>query len=140
MAVRIMLGLGDFRFEIATAAYGKMERTQLMRWAKQDRIGRLPALQFTGPDLETIKLDGVIYPAFRGGLRQIPRMRAMAATGKPLELVSGTGAVLGLWCILSVGETTEEFTDDGRPRKISFTLQLQQYGDDKPAVPGRPHP
>jgi len=132
MAQRIMMGLGDFRFEVGTAAYRGLERVQAFRWGKQDRIGRSPALQFTGADLETVKLEGDIYPDFAGGLGQIPRMRAMAATGVPLELVAGTGVVLGLWCILKVTEKQETFLDDGRPRKTSFTLELQEYGDDAP--------
>ncbi|RUQ75234.1 phage tail protein [Azospirillum doebereinerae] len=131
-----MLGLGDFRFEVGTAAYQAMQRNQLFRWAKQDRIGRLPALQFTGPDLQTVTLNGVIFPAFSGGLGQIPAMREMAARGEPLELVAGTGAVLGLWCILKVEEKQGEFLGDGRPRQVDFTLELQEYGDDAP--PGAP--
>ncbi|SMH59495.1 phage tail protein [Azospirillum agricola] len=134
MAERIMLGLGDFRFEVGTAAYQSMKRSQSFRWGKQDRIGRSPALQFTGPDLQTVELTGVIHPAFRGGLGQIPRMREMAALGTPLELVAGTGTVLGLWCITEVSETGTVLTDDGRPRKVEFTLKLQEYGDDAPDV------
>ncbi|CAO3418790.1 phage tail protein [Azospirillum doebereinerae] len=132
MAERIMMALGDFRFEVGTAAYQSLQWAQAFRWGKQDRIGRSPALQFTGPDLQTVKVEGTIYPAFAGGLGQIPRMRAMAATGIPLELVAGTGMVLGLWCITQLDEKQETFLDDGRPRKTAFTLQLQEYGEDPP--------
>lgn len=126
-----MLALGDFRFEIGTAAYQTLVRTQAYRWEKQDRIGRLPALQFVGADLQTVELDGVIYPAFRGGLGQVRAMRALAARGEPLDLVAGTGDVLGRWCIVEVSETGSVFLDDGRPRKIEFALKLQEYGEDE---------
>ena len=33
------------------------------------RIGRSPALQYSGPDAEELKLSGVIYPHLKGGLR-----------------------------------------------------------------------
>lgn len=130
MAERIMLALGDFRFEVGTAAYQSLQRSQAFRWEKQNRIGRLPALQFTGPDAETVELKGAIYPAFRGGLEQVPAMRDLASLGVPLDLVDGTGRVLGLWCIESVAETGTVFTDDGQPRKLEFTLKLTAYGDD----------
>lgn len=130
MSDRIMMGLGDFRFEVGTAAYQKLQRTQAFRWEKQDRIGRLPALQFTGPDLIALELEGTIYPAFRGGLGQVPKMRELAAKGDPLDLVDGTGKVWGRYAITDVSESQSAFLSDGRPRKIDFTLKLQEYGDD----------
>ena len=48
MAERVMLGLGEFRFEIATAAYQKFSLNQSWRWPEQARIHRDPALQFVG--------------------------------------------------------------------------------------------
>ena len=38
MAERVMLGLGEFRFEIATLAYQKFSLNQSWRW--QEQIGR----------------------------------------------------------------------------------------------------
>lgn len=130
MAQRTMLALGDFRFEIGTAAYQRLRRARSYTWATQDRFGRLPAAQFTGAALPTIDLEGTIYPAFRGGLSQVEEMVALAAAGEPLELADGTGGVHGLWVILEVGDTHTVFTDDGRARKIDFSLRLKLYGED----------
>ncbi|HYD66991.1 phage tail protein [Azospirillum sp.] len=131
MAERIMMALGDFRFEVGTAAYQTLTRAQGYRWVPQSRVGRVPALQFVGPDLETVELHGAIFPAFMGGLGQIAAMQELAGLGVPLDLVDGTGQVLGLWCILSVNETATEFTEDGMPRRQDFILKLTAYGEDE---------
>ncbi|RJF82341.1 phage tail protein [Azospirillum cavernae] len=128
------MGLGDFRFEIGTAAYQKLQRTQGFRWEKQDRIGRAPALQFTGPDLIAVELEGTIYTAFKGGLGQVLKMRELAAKGEPQDLVDGTGKVWGPYVILDVAETQSVFLADGRPRRIDFTVKLQEYGQDAGAA------
>ena len=59
MAERVMLGLGEFRFEIATLAYQKFSLNQSWRWQEQARINRDPALQFVGRNVGEIELDGV---------------------------------------------------------------------------------
>lgn len=133
MLIRTMMILGDFRFEVFTAAYDSLKRSRAQRWVPQARQGRSPALQYVGPGVGEITLAGTIHPLVWGGLRQIPAMRAMADRGEPLELIAGTGEVLGLWCILDVTETGTIFTSAGQPRKIDFTMKLQSYEDDVPA-------
>lgn len=127
----VMMGLGDFRFEINAAAYQKLTRSQSYRWQQQDRIGRLPANQFVGPALITVDLDGAIYPAFRGGLGQVQTMRDLAGRGEALDLVDGSGKVWGLYVILDVSETEYHHHADGKPRRIDFSLRIAEYGDDQ---------
>ncbi len=126
----IMMALGDFRFSLDTAAYQRLDRVAQWRWEPQDRIGRPPAHQFLGPGAETVTLDGVIYPEFRGGFEQLDAMRRSADAGEPLDLVDGTGRVWGLWCLTEVKETASVFHADGRPKKQEFTLQLVKFGED----------
>lgn len=130
MSQRIMMGLGDFRFGLSTAAYQRLQRSTEYRWEEQARVGREPALQFIGRSLASVDLEGVIYPTFRGGLSQVDAMRDMAGMGEPLTLVDGTGKVWGEYCILGVGDAQTGFTDDGRARKIEFTVRLKEYGED----------
>lgn len=130
MAERVMLGLGEFRFEIATAAYQKFSLNQSWRWPEQARISRDPALQFVGRNAGEIELDGVIYPGFKGGLGQIEAMRALADTGKPQQLVDGLGRVWGPWVITEIGDTRTVIADDGQPRKLEFRVKLKAYGED----------
>ena len=125
-----MMALGDYRFSLATAAYQELQRTTAYRWALQPRLGRRPSRQFVGAGDETISLGGTIYPHYRGGLGQLDAMRTEAGAGRPLQLVTGTGVVLGQWVIERVEETQRFFLDDGRPRSVEFRLELAAYGED----------
>ena len=128
--IETMMALGDFRFSLQTAAYQTLKRTAEYRWPSQARVGREPALQYTGPGSETVQLNGEIYPQFRGGLDQVQKMRKLAGNGKPLLLTDGEGNYWGKWCIARVEEEQSIFTGPGLPRKISFNLDLQAYGND----------
>jgi len=127
---RIMWMLGPFMFSRDTAAPNQLRRTTEFSWPGQARVGRDPALQFTGPAADTIDLDGVIYPQYIGGLAQVAAMRELAGLGEPQLLVDGRGVVYGKWAILRVEETSTIFLENGTPRKISFKLSLQRYGED----------
>ena len=63
--------LGNFKFEVATAAYDKFSRSTKYRCPKQDQFGQMPAAQFTGKGDDTISLSGIIYPEHKAGLHQI---------------------------------------------------------------------
>jgi phage protein U len=115
MLGNVMMALGLFRFGMANEAYQNFTRRAAFRWDKVDRVGRAPALQYAGPDAQTVSLSGVIYPHFRGGLRQVDLMRARAETGEPMMMVDGLGWVLA----------------DGAPQKIEFSMKLQAYGEDR---------
>ena len=126
----IMLALGDFRFSVGTAAYQQLRRTVEYRWPSQARVGRRPSRQFVGIGEETIGLDGVIYPHYKGGLGQLPDMRTAAGKGEPQTLADGLGNIWGKFCILRVEETQTVFASAGVPRKIEFRLELANYGED----------
>lgn len=126
----VMMTLGDFRFSLDTAAYKRLRRTVEYRWAAQERAGRRPARQFTGIGNETVELEGVIYPHYRGGLGQLEAMRALAGQGSPQILTDGTGKVWGKFCIERIEEIQTLFFGDGTPRKQEFRLSLGHYGED----------
>lgn len=126
----VMLALGDFRFSMETAAYQALRRSVEYRWVPQPRVGRRPARQFVGTGDETIGLDGIIYPHYKGGLGQLPALRAMAGEGEPLILADGRGNIWGRYCLLRVEETQTVFAAAGVPRKIEFRLELAHYGED----------
>ena len=130
MAAEYMLALGDYRFAVDTAAYLELRRTAEYRWRSQERLGKRPAQQYLGPGEESIELPGAIYPAYKGGLGQLDRMRAEAGKGQPLMLTSGAGDVLGKWCITRVEETGSLFHSDGAPRKVEFRLRIVHYGEE----------
>jgi len=127
----VMMALGLFRFGVNQAAYQSWTRTAGWRWEQFDRAGRAPALQYLGPDAEQVELEGVIYPHFKGGLRQVELMRAAAGLGQPLILVDGLGWVWDRWVITSVTERKSVFLADGAPRQIDFSMSLRAYGSDR---------
>lgn len=130
MANEVMMTLGQFQFGVTTAAYQEFTRVTEYRWPSQDRILQDPALQFAGRGSDTVKLPGVIYPYFKGGLGQMDTLRGMADQGQPLQLLNGQGKVLGLWVIERVEEKQTVFAHAGTPRKQEFTLDLRYFGSD----------
>ena len=58
-------------------------------------------------------------------------MRIEAGSGEPPQLVTGVGDVLGLSVVERVEETQRLFLDDGRPRNVTFRLELPHYGEDR---------
>ncbi len=125
-----MMGLGDFRFCLDTAAHQELERNSAWRWPSVERIGARPALQYVGPGEDKITMRGTIYPHFRGGLGQVSAMREQAAKGLPLLMIDGTGRVWGKYVITDIREGQSTFFSNGMPRKVDFDLSLSMYDDD----------
>ncbi|WP_353621763.1 phage tail protein [Grimontia kaedaensis] len=122
----MMMMLGRYRFSVDTAAYEMASRDTGYRWKKHERLGVLPSLQFVGPGDDTLTLEGVLYPHYRGGLGQLTAMRREADKGEPLMLVEGSGYVLGRWVIERISETQRTFARDGTASKIRFVLSLRK--------------
>jgi len=131
MAERVMLSMGPFRFEMGKSTYQSLAMSQSWRWPEQARIGREPALQFTGREPAEIRLQGVLFPGFDAGLAQVEEMRELADRGEPLQLVDGLGRVWGSWVIVEVGDTRSVLMDDGQPRRVGFEVKLKAYGEDE---------
>lgn len=125
-----MMALGEYRFSIDSAAYQELKHNQAFRWQAQERLLRRPAMQFVGVGEESIELSGVIYPHFRGGLKQLDAMRTEASKGQPLLLVDGLGFIWGQWVITQIDESQSFFQANGQPLKQSFQLRLVNYGAD----------
>jgi phage protein U len=125
----ILIALGPFRFSLSGAAYDDLSRSSKWDWPAVDRVGSMPALQFTGPQNDSITLNGRIIPGHTGGIEQLARMRALADLGLPMPLIDGTGRVHGLWVIESVDDTGTRHFKDGYPRMVTFAVGLKKYSD-----------
>ena len=90
-----MMALGPYRFALNTAAYQTLRRKTQYRWAQQARLVQGLAHQYIGMGNDTIDLQGVIYPHYRGGLSQLHQLRKQAQQGEPQLLVDGLGHVWG---------------------------------------------
>ncbi len=140
----VMMALGPFTFSIRTAAYRALERRRQQRMAHHTPIAGPVITQILGPGNETMRLEGTIYPHYRGGangsgLGQIEGLRALAkasgaaGAGSPLGALAPmlTGAsrtVFGRHCVTRVGDTQTHFAANGSPARIDFTLELQCTG------------
>ncbi len=133
-----MMALGDYRFALSTAAYQTLERETAWRWPTVDRIGQNPAPQFVGKGEDTVRLAGVIYPHFAGGLEQVDAMRAEADKGLPLRMVCGRGKPWGYWAITNIREGQRVFWSNGAPRAQDFEISLLFYAFELPIQ--RPEP
>lgn len=126
MDSQVMVGLGEFRFSMSTAAYQSLERENSWRWPSSEVIGFMPQPQYVGPGEAVIRLSGTVYPHFAGaGLGQLDDMRAEADKGEPLKMVDGTGRYWGRWAITSIRETQTVFWSSGAPRCQEFELSAK---------------
>ena len=126
----IMMKLGDFAFGIETAAYQTLARKNSWRWVEQARISRKPAQQAIGPGTEKLTIAGRIYPHWKGGLGQLPALRAVADQMQPQILVDGTGRVWGKFVITKLVETQKHINEQGQPHRQDFNLEIKEYGED----------
>lgn len=119
--------LGSFKFGVYTAAYQSLERSTEYKWGEQALFMNYDDLQFLGPGADSMTLQGVVFPEYKGGTGQIEELRALGATGQPQLLISGFGKVMGQWVILQVTEGQTIFAAAGIPRRQEFTVSLRRH-------------
>ena len=124
----VLLMLGPFKFSLNTAVFQEAERSTEYRWASINRFGQTDALQFVGLGDDIVTLPGVIYPDWKGDAVQVDTLRAIASQGRPLQMMSGTGAVLDYFVIQRISDTRSFFKKDGSFRKQTFSVTLKYYG------------
>lgn len=119
-----------YYFNLDTAAFDELSRSNAYRWASQERLTRRAAQQAIGMGEEKLTLKGAIFPGFKGGIAQINTLRSIAQKLKPVLLTTGYGEVLGSWCLVNINEDQGALLQGGIPRKQAFTLEFVRYGDD----------
>ncbi|MNC03999.1 Phage P2 GpU [compost metagenome] len=127
----VMMGLGEtFIFSISTVAYSSLQRSDEWRWVEQARFGKNDALQTTGRPNPVITLAGKTHALFMdgAGVGQIELLRQLGDACAPLQLVMGTGEVMGYWAITALTEGQTAFLMKGVPKAQDFTLTLKYYG------------
>lgn len=119
-----------FYFNLDTAAFHELRRSNGFNWSGQERLSRSKAQQAVSLGEDKITLSGAIYPTFKGGLGQLQRLRSIARQLKPLSLSTGYGEMLGTWCLVSISEEQDALLAGGIPGRQGFTLEFVNYGDD----------
>lgn len=136
-----------------TPGFDTVGRDASFTWTNQARLGRYPAMQFTGPGEDIISIQGRLYPAIFGGLAsaglsladgtaasgQMETLRAAGVGGKPMPLFrygvddgssTYSGQFIGNYVIRRVKTDNQKFGSDGVPNRVEFTVELVLYGDD----------
>jgi phage protein U len=116
-------------FNISTAAHDNLRRQTSYNVARQDRLTRLPALQAVAKGEDTISVSGVIMTK-KSGASQMNRLREIGFKMVPVLLTTGYGEAFGQFYISRIEEDQDGMFPDGMPRRQSFTLEFQRYGED----------
>ncbi|WP_439668384.1 Bacteriophage P2 tail protein GPU [Cupriavidus necator] len=132
----MMMALGQFVFSLDTTPYQDFQQQIGWRHPANSRTGRRPARQFLGPDDETITLAGVLAPELTGGDDSIEDLRKLGDSGDAHVLIEGTGRYYGLFVVETMQVTRTYFFQDGKARRIEFTLKLTRVDDEAEALIG----
>ncbi|WP_241086841.1 phage tail protein [Candidatus Vondammii sp. HM_W22] len=122
--------LGLFVFELSSASYQQLQRSDSERWASHSRVGSRASWQHLGPGEDIITLSGTLYPEVIGSKVSLDTLREMKASGKSWVFMLGTGATLGQYIINSINETYQHLFKNGQSRKIDFSLKLTRTDND----------
>ena len=120
------MALAPFAFRAYGFGYTDLGRKVDVAWAELETVGRLNALQFTGPKSETVTISGVLFPKEFGGQNTLEGVRLAAKTGIPLMLVSLGGKVFGLHAIQKVEEDRTYHDRRGTPGRNAYSIELKR--------------
>jgi hypothetical protein len=126
----IKMSLGRLRFSMSTLDYDRLQKKMAWRWAKVPRIGRKAALQFVGTEPASITFSGVQFQHFMGDPDYDYDIEGIANAGLTHMLTDGRGRVYGKWVITGLNTTDSAILRNGAPLKKSYTLTIQEYGED----------
>jgi phage protein U len=121
---RTLLALGPFAFGMDTAAFNELRKQMQFKHGAAVRVGARDAFQNLGPGSELITLSGTVAPEVTGQLASISQLEQMGRDGNAYVLVDGTGYVYGTFYVDSMEETHRDHVEDGRPRRVDFSLTL----------------
>ncbi|MFK7827943.1 MAG: phage tail protein [Oligoflexales bacterium] len=125
-----LMALGQFKFEIGINAYSSLSKKTSYRWEELKTFGSSSMLHYTGRDSETLSLSGLIYGYHSGerGIKAYERLKLEAAKGIPFSLVDNEGNNHGRWVIVSLSKDESLIDRYNTPKKISFNIELKEYG------------
>ena len=119
MAERVMLGLGEFRFEIATLAYQKFSLNQSWRWQEQARLNRDPALQFAGRNVGEIELDQTLASRdmINKKMREVIEEASIGGLGAHVLTFASDNGLVDAGLKIRTMRLPDRFIDQDKPEK-----------------------
>ena len=134
----MLIQLGTFQFQIATAAYDALTRTTQAIWARLPILGSHEKLQAVRNENDTIQLVGTVFPQHavmhggRGRTETLDELRDMTKALVPYRITAADGQTWGFWIIEELLNKDSRWIRDGTPRRQDFRLQLRYYGEQYP--------
>lgn len=128
MSGPVTMALGPFMFRAHGFGYTDVNRTLDTAWAEIETVGRLNALQWTGPRSETMTINGVLFPKEWGGMATLEGVRLAAKNGVPLMMVSLGGMVFGSHAIQKVDEDRAFHDRLGTPGRNAYSIEVKRIG------------
>lgn len=121
-----MMSWGEFVFQLSTAPYQNLGRNRSFRFEKTERFNARSAYQFTGVGDDTINLSGVVYGGQIGSYQSLEEIDQNARKGESETLIDGDGNIIGEYVLTSFETTSTEFLNNGKPRKVEFSMTLER--------------
>lgn len=121
-----MMSLGTFVFATDTVTYQAISRKRDWNFTEKGRFAAREAIQFTSIGADTIILSGVIYTGKFGHLSAIEDLAKLADSGEQHPLIDSSGVKIGEFIIKSLGDDGSYLLDNGKPRKVDFTIEIKR--------------
>jgi phage protein U len=136
--------LGDLVFGIHTAPES-LEIQDGVTYAKQTLLGSKPHLQFTGYELQEIKIPlqwhHLVHPDIEGQVKTLLQaMNDRQVLDLVIGGVDGTGLYAGSYVISRLARQITRFLPDGHIAAVDLTVELLEWVGDPELVMGDPPP
>ena len=122
----VSMALGPFLFRAHGFGYTKLERKLDTSWAEIETVGRMNALQWTGPRQDVVSINGVLFPQEFGGTASLEGLRLAAQSGIPLMLVSLGGKIFGSHAIQKIEEDRAFHDRFGTPGRNAYSIEVRR--------------
>lgn len=122
----VLLAWGPYRFETGGTSFEELEHKVAQRRRRHEIIGRAPAGQYLGPDVEPVRLRGSVYPRYDGDdtARQLREMQASCQAGESYILLSGEGDIYGLFTLERMSRRESHHLTTGSAQKVTFEAEF----------------
>lgn len=132
----VLMAWGPYIFEALGTSLDEIGHEGGGRWAEHQIIGRRPASQFLGPDLEKVTLKGCSWPWLSGGgpAAQVAAMRAEAEAGSVFPLLSTSGDVAGIFHLCKITSAGHYLDAGGNAQKLEYTLHFERSSEGAGAI------
>lgn len=123
---------GDIVFETSDSRilnFSEFQRSTASRWAKHETIGKKPASEFLGPDLDTISFTVHLNGLY--GVRPVEEMNRWlikSRAGTAETLVIGNRALgVDKWVVKSVSQVWGTILNRGQVISGNVDVELEEY-------------